>query len=164
MFSRVTPSIPTVLKMSVPAHNAIVDEVRAVDESLETGGVLLGHNLGQEVLIGAAGGPGDGALHRPTLFHRDTRHATQLASEAWDRDRSQWLGEWHTHPHGSLMPSRLDLATYRSHLQDESLGFDSFIAIQVHSRRDDVLMVAWIVTSRSLERVPIRLGKSARDH
>lgn len=158
-----TPLIPTVLKVSLLAHKAILSEVRTVDDTLETGGILLGHNVGQEVLVGAAGGPGDGALHGPTLFDRDTRHATQLAKKAWDRDRSQWLGEWHTHPHGSLMPSRVDLATYRRHLQDASLGFDAFVAIQVRSRRNEVLMVAWIVTRRSLERVPLVISESARD-
>lgn len=155
MFSDVAPSTPGLVRLSAAARRAIETEVVRTDANLETGGVLLGHNLEAEILVSVAGGPGPGAVHQARRFDRDTHYASKLADEAWDRDRSQWIGEWHTHPTSSLMPSQVDLSTYRTHLREGNVGPGAFLSLLVRSRGQNCTMVGWAVTQSSLERIMI---------
>ncbi len=111
----------------------IVREAPASSDGRETGGILLGFDadLAMEALVMEAGDPGPRAERRPDFFRRDLEHAQQLADQAFARTTSRWIGEWHTHPHGHLAPSRKDLRTYRGFLRDTELGFDSFVAVIV---------------------------------
>ena len=85
---------------------------------LETGGVLLGYEDTEEreqLQLVTTVGPGPRAAHRRHRFKPDS---------AWQRDRIAtiyrnsgnvvtYLGDWHSHPHVSGKPSRLDRGTAR---------------------------------------------------
>jgi integrative and conjugative element protein (TIGR02256 family) len=117
--------------VSATAFREIEIEVRAAPDGIETGGVLLGTDLAGVVKVLHAGGPGPAAVQTRTSLLRDTLHSQWLADDAWARDGSQWIGEWHTHPLGPSTPSDLDLRSYAAHLLDPTLGFHRFYAIIV---------------------------------
>jgi len=131
------------------------EAVKSVDGS-ETGGVLLGHDV-EKLVVQFAGGPGPNAVHRPDRFHRDLRHAQDLASVAWQEDRSQWIGEWHTHPSGVLEPSQTDLRSYLRHLHDPELRLERFLSVIVSVDESGVQAVAWVVQPSATYLVPLRV-------
>ncbi len=113
----VTPVTITDVALSAIAREAL----RSVD-GLETGGILLGDDATDGIVIRHAGGPGPKATRGERTFMRDLDHARRLADSAWSEDRSQWIGEWHTHPTGGLSPSEVDLHSYMRHLHDPRTG------------------------------------------
>jgi integrative and conjugative element protein (TIGR02256 family) len=128
---------PPVIHISPRALAVITAETKARFGPEETGGILLGHDLGHQILITAAGDPGPGAIHTPTRFRRDLVHAGKLADAAYEHDRSVWVGDWHTHPRGPTRPSRYELRTYRSFLDDPELDFDRFLTLIVKPQPPD---------------------------
>lgn len=137
-----------VVHFSGDALQSITREIQAGGDELETGGILLGHNRGGDVLVTVAGGPGPKAVRRPGYFLRDRDHAQQLADAAWVNDASQWIGDWHTHPHGPSHPSSLDLRSVAQILSDPELGFSTFLTV--------------IAVPRLLS--PVGANESTRDH
>lgn len=122
---------------------------------METGGILLGRLAIGDYLVSVAGDPGPKAIHKHDFFLRDLTHAQSLAAAAWHEDASQWIGDWHTHPHGPLVPSDADLRIYRQHLADPDLGFTSFLSVIARSTNRGVAVAAWAVTADRLERVEV---------
>lgn len=118
----------------------MLSEAAAGGSALETGGILLGHDEEPEgtTRLTGAGAPGPLAVREPRFFLRDLEHARMLAAKAWEHDRSQWVGEWHTHPLGRPVPSDLDLRSYATHVHDPELGFRRFISV----------IVTWDVTGK----------------
>src|SRR5207249_53736 len=85
---------------------------------METGGVLIGYwaNDSAEVVITQATGPGPEATHRADEFIPDARfQRAEIARIYRDSGRLHtYLGDWHTHPGGSLRLSRKDVRTLAS--------------------------------------------------
>lgn len=145
-----------VVRIAKDAAETIVREAQRSLDGLETGGVLLGVDLGGEISVLHAGGPGPDAQREPTSFLRDTAYATELALEAWQEDRSQWIGEWHTHPTGDLSPSPIDLESYLRHLADPELHLDRFLSLILStSRTGPSLAVAWLIYPNDLMALPV---------
>jgi integrative and conjugative element protein (TIGR02256 family) len=139
------PEIRTI-SVSDTASAVIIREAMLSRDGLETGGILLGTEYDQRVEVLHAGGPGPNARRGVDFFFRDLEHAQQISDAAWSTDHSQWIGEWHTHLIGSLVPSRTDLSSYRRHLADPELGFVHFIAIVVGLHpRSGITAAAWVV-------------------
>ena len=95
------------------ALSAIAREALRSVDGLETGGILLGYDATDGIGIRHAGGPGPNAARGKRTFMRDLDHARRLADSAWLQDRSQWIGEWHTHPEDYPTPSGLDRSEWR---------------------------------------------------
>lgn len=143
------------VRLSEGALATIVREASASNDGRETGGILLGFDAAPltEALVMEAGDPGPDAERRTDFFRRDVEHAQRLADEAFTRTTSRWIGEWHTHPHGHLVPSRKDLRTYRGFLRDPELAFDSFVAVIVGPGDDGWTKpraAAWLIEPRSI--------------
>lgn len=142
----------------------IASEALRSHDGLETGGILLGTDDNQAIVIHHAGGPGPKALRESHRFLRDLAHAQQLAEWAWMEDRSQWIGEWHTHPSGDLTPSCYDLDAYTRHLHDPELGFSRFISIIVGlSPTGQVMLVPWVIDRESARPIPTVLVDDTED-
>ena len=133
---------------------SIESTIAVSDPTLETGGALFGHE--RPLRITSAAGPGPNAIHQPQYFLRDLEYTQRAADRAYALDRSQWLGEWHTHPHGPSGPSTLDLTTYANHLGDAELRFECFITL-IWSTATSSRVSAWSLT-RSLHGVELRSG------
>ncbi|MBF4582343.1 Mov34/MPN/PAD-1 family protein [Curtobacterium sp. VKM Ac-2865] len=161
MFSRkLTLSLPS-LRIERSAYDSILHESAVSPVGIETGGILLGHDTGTEILITFAGDPGPKAFQAPNRFLRDGEHASALAASAWDHDRSLWIGEWHTHPRSALEPSAVDLRTYRKHTNDPDLSFERFVSIIVRPRNAGSSLVGWVI-DEALYRVPLEIACGER--
>lgn len=153
----ITDSDIPVVWIAKDAAETIVREAQRSLDGLETGGVLLGVDLGGDISVLHAGGPGPDAKREPTRFLRDTAHAAEVAMAAWQEDRSQWIGEWHTHPTGNLSPSPIDLESYLRHLADPELHLDRFLSLILStSQAGPSLAVAWLIYQSHLTAVPIQ--------
>ncbi|MDJ0356626.1 Mov34/MPN/PAD-1 family protein [Paenarthrobacter sp. PH39-S1] len=148
------------IRIAPRALSLITREAIRSRDGLETGGILLGTDGHNGIVIRHAGEPGPKARRGSHRFLRDLAHARQLAEVAWKEDRSQWIGEWHTHPSGDLAPSSYDLDSYSRHLRDPELGFDRFIAIIVGvSPTGAATPVVWIVDQKCARPTPVTLAE-----
>lgn len=157
---------PPLVEITNSALETIAREASLSLDGLETGGILLGTDQPERLIIRHAGGPGPLAQRSPNTFSRDLAHAQSIADIAWEKDRSVWIGEWHTHPAGDLTPSPLDLNSYTQHLNDPDLGLHHFVAIvagfDVQSR---VVAQTWIVDRYRAELViPVRHAPNHDSH
>ncbi|WP_350349066.1 Mov34/MPN/PAD-1 family protein [Agromyces sp. G08B096] len=138
------------------ALTAITREAPRSLDGLETGGILLGTDTADGVLIRHAGDAGPSAARGERTFLRDLDHARQFAESAWVEDGSQWIGEWHTHPTGELAPSDVDLNSYMRHLHDPDLGFDQFVAIIAGLDSSSRIIVStWLIERNRFRPVPL---------
>jgi integrative and conjugative element protein (TIGR02256 family) len=146
--------------LTVSAAESLGSHARQSTDGSETGGILLGHDRSADLLVTVAGDPGPAAIRTPNRFKRDLAHAQSLADDAYDRDGSVWIGEWHTHPNGPVQPSEVDLRTYFSHLSDPSLGFDRFLSLIAlpcaEHGWEHVNVAAWVVHDNVAEAASIR--------
>ncbi|MGG7507538.1 Mov34/MPN/PAD-1 family protein [Plantibacter sp. YIM 135249] len=133
----------------------MVEEAQRSDDGFETGGILLGHLVDDVFVVSCAGGPGPKAIREPHFFLRDLAVARDLASAAWSANGAQWIGDWHTHPTHSLMPSPTDLRSYRTHLREEELQFSAFLAILLRVTGARVNVAAWSVGHSTCERLVV---------
>lgn len=142
----IVPAPPGVV-LGPQALQAIGEQLRAVDDGCETGGILLGHEHDDgTIAVRHAGGPGQGAVRTPSFFLRDRAHAQQLADDAYQRDGSIWVGDWHSHPRTPPVPSDLDLTTYRQLLADPDLRFAVFVALIIGTGPNGLTAAAWACT------------------
>lgn len=76
----------------------------------ETGGVLIGYKNENQIVVTDIIGPGPNAQHRVFNFQRDVAYCNNtLKKEFMETDGLiTYLGEWHTHPFGILVPSNQD--------------------------------------------------------
>jgi integrative and conjugative element protein (TIGR02256 family) len=99
-----------------PEALAVVDGFRQhSDESLESGGILIGYRRGAHLHIVEATAPLRRDLQSRLAFHRsDDRHAA-IAFARWSDSgqRADYLGDWHTHPESHANPSSIDIAEWR---------------------------------------------------
>jgi integrative and conjugative element protein (TIGR02256 family) len=141
------------VRIAADAVANIAREASASSDGRETGGILLGFDASDlgELLVMEAGGPGPNAERRVDYFRRDLAHARALADDAYRRMTARWVGEWHTHPHGQLAPSRVDLRTYRGFLADGALHFSVFFAVIVGTGPEGwstPRATAWVIERR----------------
>lgn len=147
-----TTGMPNVRQRVIHIHRAALDLIGQVArescDGLETGGILLGHDLGEFIEVTVAGAPGPAAIRQPTRFRRDLAHAQRLSDDAYETDGSVWLGEWHTHPTNLAIPSELDHRSYAEMLADPELGFTQFLCLIVTPGQDawgTPLLWPWVV-------------------
>jgi integrative and conjugative element protein (TIGR02256 family) len=149
-----------VVTLTANVADVIANEARGSADGTETGGIVLGHDRDGELLVTVVGGPGPAALRTPNRFKRDLAHAQALADDAYDRDGSVWIGEWHTHPKGPATPSAVDLNTYATHLADPTLEFSRFLSIIVlpcdEHGWQHVSAVAWVMEGDTAELAELR--------
>jgi integrative and conjugative element protein (TIGR02256 family) len=149
------------VRVSESALATIRYEATRSSDGNETGGILLGHvHPDGTAEVRHAGDPGPVAVRRPTFFLRDLHHAQQLAAEAFDRDGSVWIGEWHTHPTTAPIPSDRDLDTYARLLADPDLQFHVIISMIISASDhlwDAPISRAWACYPDRAEPVPMVL-------
>jgi len=92
--------------------------------SNETGGLLVGYAEMAAVVVTRVVGPGPQATHTPHSFQPDYAFHESMLEEihAESGGVEGYLGDWHTHPDGSLHLSRKDLAVLRQIAQHPDSG------------------------------------------
>lgn len=150
---KTAPTSP-IVAITEGALAAMAAEAARSLDGLETGGILLGTETSDGLVIRHAGDAGPRARRGKGAFHRDLDHARRLANKAWQEDGSQWIGEWHTHPDGGHTPSEVDFQSYLRHLNDPELQFDHFLAVIVGFETGaGVVAVTWIIEKNQMRRV-----------
>jgi integrative and conjugative element protein (TIGR02256 family) len=138
-----------------PALVSILSEAQASSDGRETGGLLVGFQTENGVVITQAGEPGPNAIRKRDFFLRDLAYAECVLQNAYGRTGAVWVGDWHTHIVRCDRPSRTDSDSYRTLLDDDELRFDAFIALIVTSESStfcDARISAWTASLRGLER------------
>jgi integrative and conjugative element protein (TIGR02256 family) len=77
----------------------------------ETGGILIGRNEEDHLLVECASLPGPKARHSRSGFRRDGEYTQTILDDIFSSSSgaSNYLGEWHSHPTGLGRPSPRDL-------------------------------------------------------
>lgn len=101
--------------------NALDNEMTRCADQREAGGILLGHLRGKDVEVVAWTTPGPSDLRSLFSFERSDPRHQEAADDAWiaSRGTQTWVGEWHTHPRGDVVPSDIDLKTWTKHARNE---------------------------------------------
>jgi integrative and conjugative element protein (TIGR02256 family) len=144
----------TVVRIAPSVIEFIGTEARRSRDGNETGGALFGFDasIHGPALISRALGPGPDAIREPKRFLRDLEYTRRAADAIHQDSAAQWIGEWHTHPHGDPQPSDTDIESYLRHLHDPELGFDiliSCIVVPVDLEWLEAVVVAWAVDRES---------------
>jgi integrative and conjugative element protein (TIGR02256 family) len=124
---------------------------------LESGGVLLGWHdgHGEELAVVRVLGPGPRAVHKRTRFSPDDdwqREQIALAYEESGRTVS-YLGDWHSHPGGSDIPSRRDERTARRIARSRSARARHPVMLILSGAAEVWHPTAYRYTGRRLERM-----------
>lgn len=96
----------------------LLDEMRALATSAhpnETGGVLIGYDAGNGLVVTAITGPGPRAIHEPDAFIPDYVYQDGEIERIYRESgrRHTYLGDWHSHPDGGAALSSRDKRTLR---------------------------------------------------
>jgi len=83
---------------------------------LESGGILLGYLSGTEAVVTAWVDGGPLAVRRYDSFIPDQDHHIKSIARMYEKSgrRTIYLGDWHSHPYGPLVPSSRDKRTLRN--------------------------------------------------
>jgi integrative and conjugative element protein (TIGR02256 family) len=101
-------------------------------QPLETGGVILGYDtMSEGAVITTVVGPGPQAKHRRLRFRPDYdyQQAEMEKHFASTQGRETYLGDWHTHPSGACVLSRLDKRVLARIARTPSSGTDNPIMV-----------------------------------
>jgi integrative and conjugative element protein (TIGR02256 family) len=145
------------------AYRQLAIEARHAEDGNETGGLLLGCDLGMGpgFVVRLCGDPGPNAVRQSTNFTRDLAHSAMLAERAAEIDGSVWIGEWHTHPAGLSMPSAYDLLTYRWLLANREVDFPRLLSLIVLAAEDGgwtpPRIFAWSISANSIRQLSIAI-------
>lgn len=117
---------------------------------VETGGVLVGYWLGDEVIITAATQAGPLASHKRDRYDPDPIHDEERVADLYDASGRVWtyLGDWHTHIDGNLVPSRLDRRTLRRIADDRAARASRPLMVIVEPAKFTALAV-WLFAGRT---------------
>lgn len=101
------------------ARDDLLREARA-SPLRETGGALLGWREESNYVIDRVLGPGPNAKHRFSSFEPDAEWQAREGARIYAATARTvaYLGDWHTHPHGSPWPSGQDRRTVRVMAED----------------------------------------------
>jgi len=143
------------------AYRQLLTETRHAEDGNETGGLLLGCDLGMGpgFVVRHCGDPGPNAVRQPANFARDLAHSTMLAERVAELDGSVWIGEWHTHLAELPMPSAYDLLTYRVLLANREVDFPRLLSLIVLAAEDGgwspPRIFAWSISTSSARQLPV---------
>lgn len=103
-----------IIVSSCQLNDMRVEALRAFP--LETGGIVMGYEAPNCMIVTTIIGPGRRAVHRRRSFTPDTEWQSERVAEVYARSgrTEQYLGDWHTHPRGGTGASLTDLLAARS--------------------------------------------------
>lgn len=99
---------------------------------METGGILVGVRTKKEFSIQEIVDAGPKSIETRSRFKKDFQYAQSELSRLYRESQGKWgyLGEWHSHPDGSLIPSCIDkLAMKEIAISTENYQFKPILLI-----------------------------------
>jgi len=112
----------------------------------ETGGILLGHQNGFDVVVRDVIDAGPGAVRTTTGMRPDHDYHVRAIQEAFEASDGAvtYLGDWHSHPDGSAAVSDRDRRTLRNIARERDAFCAEPTLLILASAEDGVwLPVAW---------------------
>ena len=112
----------------------------------ETGGVLLGHRTGFDVVVREVVDAGPAAVRTTTGMRPDHAYQVRAIREAFEATDGAvtYLGDWHSHPDGSAAISGRDRRTLRNIARERDAYCPEPVLLILASVEDGVwLPVAW---------------------
>jgi integrative and conjugative element protein (TIGR02256 family) len=154
---RARPAVaPGTLWLPESSVEAMVNEARRT-APLESGGVLLGWHDGNgvELTVARVLGPGPQAMHKRTRFSPDDNwQREQIAIAYHESGRTvSYLGDWHSHPGGTDIPSRRDERTARRIARSRSARARHPVMLILSGGAEVWHPTAYRYTGRHLERM-----------
>lgn len=117
------------LKLDPTVVSAIQGYLQRSPSDLEAGGVLMGRRLRKQphLIIDEVTSPMPGDHRRRHSFSRAQAAHQRILDATWERSGGTcgYLGEWHTHPELAPTPSRVDLRSWRKHLESDEYDGES---------------------------------------
>jgi integrative and conjugative element protein (TIGR02256 family) len=104
------PKDPLYVALEQQALDLMLGFSQREPNSHEAGGVLIGERKNRGLTIKLATPPQSADRSSRTRFYRSEQGHQQLVNEAWlaSGGRSDYVGEWHTHPEEQPNPSFVD--------------------------------------------------------
>lgn len=102
---------------------------RQPNRHIEKGGILLGMRKVGAIEVTTVTFPTTQDIGTPTRFHRSDKFHQKTAMDEWRNsgDTVDWIGDWHSHPNASPIPSQIDK--------------DEWKRIVRHTRKDMIFLV-----------------------
>lgn len=113
-----------------PAKDSIIQEIYK-NNSIETGGVLVGCYYADNIIIHSASGPGPAANHSLLEFIIDEAYMYDFLDIEYvtSSGKNIYVGEWHTHPQVKPFPSEQDFQSFYERTIEWKHGELAFIII-----------------------------------
>ena len=121
---------PTIIVFS-SVLRFIEEQVKAVEDHLETGGLLLGTALGNCRLVTHATPPGPKAIHREGMFGKDLNFSQAILNHLAMKAGVDYIGEWHKHPPFLRRPSHGDRQSAIAILQDSDYKTKGMLVLPI---------------------------------
>ena len=112
----------------------IEDQVRAVPDHLETGGLLLGTTSDSNRLVTHATPPGPKAIHQEGMFGKDMDFSQAILNHLAQKTGVDYVGEWHKHPPFLKRPSQGDRQNAVAILQDSDYQTNGILVFPIWIR------------------------------
>jgi integrative and conjugative element protein (TIGR02256 family) len=97
-------------------HDAVLSSIsNRSARQIEQGGLLLGLRKAGAIEVTNLTLPSRWDVGSSNLFKRSARGHRVAALREWLRsgEKVDWVGEWHTHPGGTAVPSQTDVTNWR---------------------------------------------------
>ena len=124
--------------------------------NFETGGILIGHHSGSDIIVRKATDAGPNAKRSQCGFLRDRSHCQKILEQEFAVSGADYVGEWHTHVIDLPRPSSGDLQTLAGIILDPDYDFPSFCMILAVVGGESPRIAGYVVTAYSCTRRPAR--------
>jgi integrative and conjugative element protein (TIGR02256 family) len=108
-----------------------MEEIALNSDGKETGGIVLGFNVGKDIQVTDVSGPGPNADRSPTHCLRDTGYCREFLAEHYKQTGADYVGEWHSHVINVRSLSMGDIGTLVRILVDPDYDFVTFAVFLV---------------------------------
>lgn len=116
--ARARRTLPRLRNMLLIARN-VLERIRSAavnSPTAEVGGILLGERKPSGIVVTIATLPARLDICERYSFHRRDPSHQRMATLQWVKSgfKTDWVGEWHSHPQDFPIPSSVDRETWKS--------------------------------------------------
>lgn len=134
----------------------------ALHHPFETGGILLGHRVGREIVVTSLVDPGPRAKHTRWSFDPDGAWQQVELETVFlaTHGRVTYLGDWHSHPLDSGLPSGRDRRTAKRIARHHDSQTTEPLMIITGLREGAWASNAWVYVGGALRRAEVRVFRA----
>jgi len=133
------------LKMSQTAFEEMKKECLTY-AMVETGGILIGRLVGDEIIVPFSIGSGLEAVRTPFSYEPDVDWQQKMLDGLFDKFKLNYVGSYHKHPHYMTYPSRIDYVAAMHILSSSDWGVSQIIFPIVVSNGHEILVYPYYIS------------------